>query len=247
MSNSNFIHLSVRSDMSATSKSAIGDFAGSARVPELVARAVELGHSALACTELGSLRGIYQLTVECERAGIQPIYGVEVYVTADHTKKAVPKELHAEITAGLPPGEWRDAVDAYAARHGYMQGERGLATLTLWALDSEGLSNLVELTSRAWIDGYYYKPRVDPALIEQYSAGLACGTGGPNSWVNRPLIAGKRREALDRARALARIFGDRLYAEVMPHGLMNHATANAFAIDLRDACLAILFAIWSVL
>lgn len=241
-----FVHLSVHSDMSATAKATIGDYPGSARVVEYVKRAAELGYSALACTELGSLRGIYQLAKESAKAGVRPIFGVEVYVTADHTKRAISKEDQAKITAGLPPEDWRDAIDAYAREHGYMQRENDLTTLTLWALDDDGLRNLIALTSKAWIDGYYYKPRVDLALIEEHSAGVACGTGGPRSYVNRPIIDGKRAEALDRARELARIFGDRLYAEVQPHALMINGKANAFALQLDSMGLAKLLATGAV-
>jgi DNA polymerase-3 subunit alpha len=228
-----FVHLAIHSDMSITGKPEIDNFPGSARVPEFVARASELSQPAIAFTELASLRGIYAQTVECDKRGIKPIYGVEVYVCPNHKLGNIPLAERERIQASTPDvNAWTDLIDAYAIEHGYMQRESELTTLTLWALDDAGLKNLFALTSTAHINGFYYQPRVDIELIRKYSAGVACGTGGPNSYVMRPIVEGRRSQAFRRAYELSTIFGDRLYLEIRPHRLLPQSKANAFAIEL---------------
>src|SRR5690606_29956591 len=112
--------------------------------------------------------------------------------------------------------------------------------LNLWALDDIGLKNLFALTSKAWVHGYYYKPRIDIGLLEEHSEGIACGSGGPNSWVMRPLIEGSRLEAKERAACLRQTFGDRFYLEIRPHHILTQDTVNRFAIDLASQGLGTL-------
>lgn len=229
---SNFVHLSVRSDMSGTQRSLLGDFTGSAKVEEYVAKAAEMGQRAIAITDLGTMRNVYALKVACDKHGIKPIYGVEVYVCQDHTKKDVPKELVEEITKNISPSKYREVVDEYAAGNGYTRGEKDLSTLTLWAMNDEGLKNLFRLTTKSWTDGFYYKPRVDVAMLKEFSAGVACGTGGPNSWVHKPNLSGRRREAIERTRALFAIFDENLVFEYRPHRLLEQEVCNSFCDEL---------------
>ena len=228
----NFVHLATRSDMSVTTRPAIEDYPGCARVDQFVHVAKSLGQPAIGFTELGSMRGAYLQTIECAKQGIKPIYGIEVYVCADMHLQQMPKEERERVQQDRSADEWREAVDHEAELAGYTQSERDLTTLNLWAIDDRGLKNLFAISSLAWIEGYYYKPRVDLALLAKYCEGVACGTGGPNSFVMRPLVEGKRGLALERANSLAQIFGDRLYAEVRPHKLVKQAKANRFAVDL---------------
>lgn len=231
--NSNFVHLSVRSDMSGTQRSLLGDFAGAAKVEEYVAKAAEMGQSAIAITDLGTMRNVYALKKACDKHGVKPIYGVEVYVCQDHSKKDVPKEIIEQITANVSPSKYREVVDEYAAVNGYTRGERNLSTLTLWAMNDEGLKNLFRLTTKSWTDGFYYKPRVDAQLLREHSNGVACGTGGANSWIHNPNLSGRRREAIERFRELCDIFGHNLVLEVRPHKLLEQKTCNDFCMELK--------------
>jgi len=229
----NFTHLSVRSDMSGTSRSSIQDYVGSARVEDYVKEAKELGQSSIAMTDLGTMRNVYSLKTACHKYGVKPIYGVEVYVCLDHTKKNVSPEQAKEINKNLPPSKWREAVDSYAIEHGYMRQERDLSTLTLWAMSDEGLKNLFRLTSKSWIDGFFYKPRVDVAMLQEFSCGVACGTGGPNSWIHKPHLAGRRKESIERFKELSEIYQDRLVIEIRPHRLLEQEKSNSFAVELK--------------
>ncbi len=229
-----FVHLSVRSDMSGTARSSIQDYVGAGKVEEYVKKAAELGQPAIAVTDLGTMRSVYALKKACDKHDIKPIYGVEVYVCLDHTKKNVSKELSEEICKNLPPSKWREAVDQYALDNGHMRGERDLATLTLWAGTDEGLRNLFKLTSKSWVDGFFYKPRVDVSMLREFSEGVFCGTAGPNSWIHKPNLGGRRREAIDRFKELSDIFPERLVLEIRPHQLLEQQTCNEFCFELAS-------------
>jgi len=221
-----FIHLSTVSDFSLLT--------GASKVEDYILRAKVLGMGAVGFTEIGSLRGFYEAQKQANEHGIKPIFGVTVYVTRDMSKKGLTKEQKAKVTEGVMAHEHAERIAEYEREHGYMGSERDLTTLTLWALNDKGLRNLYELTTRSWLQGFYYKPRVDLDAICELSEGVAVGTGGPGSAVNSPALAGKRREALDVAQKLYDTFGERMYLEIRPHKLLEQSKANKFAIKLAD-------------
>lgn len=225
-----FVHLHVRSDMSFPSPAPVSDYVGSARVIEHVQAAAAMGQKAIAFTELGSMRGMYEQIVQAKKAGVRPIFGVEVYVTPDVTKKNVSPEQREEIHKDLKPSEWREAVDDFADANGYMRRDKDLTTLVLWAGTDQGLRNLFRIMYESWhADHFYHKPRVDLRMLAQYNEGVFCGTGGPNSFVNRPLAEGKRRDAIERLDQLHAIYADRLRLEVRPQYIVAQHDANVFA------------------
>ena len=227
-----FIHLSVRSDLSGIARSSVQDYAGAGRVQDYVPLAKLQGQSAIAITDLGSMRSAFTLKQECSRAGVKPIYGVEVYVCLNHEKRGLPPEVQEEITKGMPPSTWRNIVDDYVEKHGFMRKEFELTTLNLWAMNDEGLANLFRLTSKSWVDGFYFKPRVDVSMLREFSSGVAVGLGTANSWVHKPNLAGKRRLALDRFQELTDIY-EKVLCEVRPHKTLVQSRCNDFAIELK--------------
>ncbi len=124
---------------------------GMCKIEELVAHAAELGMNALAITDHGNMYGAMEFYHAAKRQGINPIVGCEVYV-APHSR-----------FKKTPPRQARP-------HH-----------LVLLARDETGYKNLVQLTTRAHLEGFYYKPRVDKQLLQEHSAGLtalsACGSG----------------------------------------------------------------------
>lgn len=227
------VHLHVRSDMSFPSPAPIGDYVGAARIVEYVGAVKAMGHTALAFTELGSMRGMYEQIVQSQKAGIRPIFGVEVYVCPDVKKKNVSPEqrelIHRDVER---PSEWREAVDEYADENGYMRRDKDLTTLVLWAGSEQGLRNLFRLMYESWHpDHFYHKPRVDLRMLAEYSDGVFCGTGGPNSFVNRPLVESKRRDALNNLARLHAIYGERLRLEVRPQHILPQFESNTFAVE----------------
>lgn len=160
---------------------------GMGKVSELVKRAKELGMPALALTDHGVMYGAVEFYETCEKEGIKPIIGCEVYVAPRTINDKTPR------------------VDA----HHYH--------LILLAENEEGYRNLLMLTTIAHLEGYYYKPRVDKALLRKYSKGLiacsACIQGE---------IARKGLESLEKGREAVteyiEIFGkENLYLEVQTH------------------------------
>ncbi|MDR3296347.1 MAG: DNA polymerase III subunit alpha [Clostridiales Family XIII bacterium] len=163
---------------------------GAARIKDLVARAKALSMDAVAITDHGVMFGVVEFYKKAKAAGIKPIIGCEVYTAARSMKDK----------------------DAERDKH---QGH-----LVLLAKDGTGYKNLMKLVSAAHIEGFYYKPRVDKALLRAHSEGIialsACLAGD----VQRALLsgdyAGAKREALE----FLEIFGEgNYYLELQDQGL----------------------------
>ncbi|MCB0359353.1 MAG: DNA polymerase III subunit alpha, partial [Bdellovibrionales bacterium] len=177
---------------------------GAIKISELIARAKELNQPAIAVTDHGVMHGAVEFYSKARDAGIRPVIGCEVYVTTG------------------------------SRHHKKQQAHGGDAThhLTLLAQNNEGYTNLCRLVTTGYIEGYYYKPRIDFELLEELSEGLICLSGCLSS----ELASYAKREDLDGARGLveryARTFGDRYYLEVQPHNIREQRTLNAMCREL---------------
>src|ERR1700759_2233353 len=118
---------------------------GACRVDKLVARTKELGMDTIAITDHGCMYGVIEFYNECKKQGIKPILGMEAYMA--------PGDRRERSTPGGNAGE--------AAYH-----------LLLLAENLEGYKNLVKLSSIAYREGFYYKPRIDKEVLRQFSKGL---------------------------------------------------------------------------
>ncbi len=176
---------------------------GMAKVPDLVNKAKELGMSALALTDHGVMHGAVEFYEECTEAGIKPIIGCEVYVAPRTLKDKVPR------------------VDAYPYH------------LILVAKDMEGYKNLIQLTTIAHLEGYYYKPRVDKKHLRKFSKGLIASSACVQGEVPRKALEDikKGREAVEE---YIDIFGkDNFYLEVQEHkNVESQAAANKLMFQL---------------
>jgi DNA polymerase-3 subunit alpha len=162
---------------------------GLARVPDLVASAKERGFEALALTDHGAMYGAVQFYRHARRVGLKPIIGCELYVA--------------------PRGRGdREHGRDHKAYH-----------LTALARDAVGYRNLVQLVSRAQLEGFYYKPRVDRELLAAHSDGLVVCSGCPTGEVSRLLL----EERLDEARATLawykEVFGEGYFVELQQHDI----------------------------
>lgn len=161
---------------------------GLSQIPQLVKKAKSLGMPALAITDHGSMYAAIEFYKECKKAEIKPIIGVEAYV-ANRTR--FDKE----------PG-----IDSKRYH------------LTLLARNTEGYKNLMKLVTKANLEGYYYKPRMDKDILKEHGAGIICLTGCPGS----ELVHYLKNENMDDARTLVQFyidtFGrDYVFVEVMKH------------------------------
>lgn len=161
---------------------------GLSKIPELVAKAKEFEMPALALTDHGALYGAIEFYKACKEADIKPIIGTEVYV-AERTR--------------------------FDKEHG-IDNQR--YHLTLLARNRTGYTNLLKLVSRAHLEGFYYKPRVDHGLLEEHADGLICLTGCPSSKFNQYLRAGKEVKARELLQFYVATFGkENVFVEVMKH------------------------------
>lgn len=191
-------------------------------------RAREMGQSALAFTEHGTLRGLYESHVAAKSVGgIKVIPGEEFYVTDDATLRGLtPADKERILAQHETVAAGKAAIAAVEA------ARRSRDHVTVWALNDVGLRNLYRLSSWSWSEGYYYKPRIDIARLAQYNEGLAVSTGCPGGIVAGPLHQGRSSLALDRVDELADIFGDRLYVELMPHLVGEHERVSQQLVQI---------------
>jgi len=164
---------------------------GAVRVEELMGRCVELGMPAVAITDHGNLYGAIEFYQAAKQFGIKPIIGCEIYLA--------PGDM----------GERRQVPGRPIANH-----------LTLLARNLEGYHNLLRLVSAAHLEGQYYKPRADKALLARHREGILCLSGCLNGEINEFIL----KDDLDGARAslesFLEIYGaDDLYLEIHDHGL----------------------------
>ncbi len=163
---------------------------GMSRVPELMDRAKELGFEAIALTDHGVLYGAIEFYEEARSRGIKPILGCEVYV-APRTR--------FDRESKLDDRQYH---------------------LTLLAKNDQGYKNLVKLATQAQLEGFYYKPRVDHELLEQYHEGLICLSGCPSGEIPRALRDGNEERARDTALFYRDLFGvEDFYIELQDHDM----------------------------
>ncbi|MFH1193014.1 MAG: DNA polymerase III subunit alpha [Candidatus Jorgensenbacteria bacterium] len=165
---------------------------GLAKIDDLVARAKELGMDALALTDHGNLYGAVEFYKKAKAAGIKPILGVETYLA--------------------PNGRLNKRPRLDETRH----------HLTLLVKNETGWRNLLSLVTASYLEGFYYKPRVDRELLELHRDGLICLSGCVSGEIAK-LIAGKKiAEAESAAAWYKKTFGGDFYLELQPHAPELH-------------------------
>jgi DNA polymerase-3 subunit alpha len=200
MKHADFVHLHVHSEYSLLD--------GAAQLEKLVARAKALKFPALALTDHGNLFGAVDFYTACEKAGVKPILGCELYVA---------------------PGSRfeRSSQDG---------GYEGASHCTVLARTRAGYANLMKLVSKAYLEGYYYKPRVDRELLAQHADGLLVLSGCLNSEVSRLLTAGDEAKARETAGWYQEVFGkDHYFMEVQAHGLEQQVAVTEGTIRIARA------------
>ena len=138
---------------------------GLSKIDPLVDRAKELGMEALAITDHGVMYGTIEFYNKCKEAGIKPIIGIEAYIAP----------------RGMTEKEGKVDADYHH--------------LILLAQNDAGYKNLIKLTTSAHVDGFYYKPRIDLALLKKHSEGLICLSGCQRGEIARGLMNNSPAEA----------------------------------------------------
>ncbi len=203
-----FTHLHVHTEYSMLD--------GAARVGDVVAAAAADGQPAIGITDHGNMYGVLPFYKACKAEGIKPIIGFEAYQAGDSRHERPPRRGRVDDTGGDAEG-----------------GKKLYYHLTLLAESNEGYKNLIQLSSRAFMEGYYYKPRLDWELLETHSEGVIATTGCLGGHVLQHLLRGDEEAALKAAGRLQDIFGrDNLFVEIQDHGIPDQHRTNPMLFDI---------------
>jgi DNA polymerase-3 subunit alpha len=176
---------------------------GAARLKDLFATCQRTGMPAIAITDHGNVYGAYDFWSKATAAGVKPIIGTEAYLAPEHRRFRQP------VRWGNPAQKDDDVSGAGAYTH-----------MTLLAETTQGMHNLFRLSSRASLEGYFRKPRMDRELLAEHAAGIIATTGCPSGEVQTRLRLGQYDEAVTAAAAYRDIFGPgNFFVEIMDHGL----------------------------
>ena len=179
-------------------------------------------------SEYSLLDGACRVDALCRRTADDGVPGVAL---TDHGVMFGAVEFHDSAKKhGLTP---IIGCEAYIAPRGRQDRTvRDEAHVTLLAADEEGYKNLTALISKGFLEGYYYKPRIDMGLLAKHNRGLIVLSGCMSSLVAAPLLKKDRATSLKHAREFHDIFGDRFYIEIMRHGMPEEEIVNAGLISV---------------
>ncbi|MDE7311461.1 MAG: DNA polymerase III subunit alpha, partial [Eubacterium sp.] len=179
---------------------------GSNKIQEYVARVKELGMTAAAITDHGAMYGVIEFYKAAKAAGINPLLGCEVYVA---------------------PGSRFDRER--------VSGEDRYYHLVLLAEDNEGYGNLMKIVSKGFVDGFYYRPRVDMEVLEQFHKGIIATSACIAGEVQRELLRGDYAKAKQTALKYEACFGKgNFFLELQDHGLPQQKMVNPQLIRLSE-------------
>ena len=202
---------------------------GAGSLERLLERTKELGMNSLALTDHGNLYGALEFYEMATAAGIKPIIGYEAYVA--------PQDRFHKDAASMKEASFH---------------------LTLLAKDRTGFKNLLKMASAAFLEGFYFRPRIDKALLEAHNEGIICLSGCVSSEFNRALLSGgdperekahassefnwalysagepELQKAMEVAAWFAKVFQGRYYIEIQDNGLEIQRVAMQGAVEVAN-------------
>lgn len=182
---------------------------GLTKIPALLDWAKLSGMTAMAITDHGTLSGAIEFYKEATARKIKPIIGLEAYVTMRGHKDKDPSK------------------------------DKNIYHLTLLAMNNIGYQNLMRLSTLANLEGFYYKPRIDHELLEQYNDGLIVLSGCIGGEIGDLYRQGQDDKAKEVATWYKKVFGDRYYLEVQDHGHPEHPTSWQEQVEVTNKTLAL--------
>ena len=214
-----FTHLHVHTEYSMLD--------GASRIGEVVAAAAADGQPAIGITDHGNMYGVLPMYQAAREAGIVPIIGTELYQAYEHrSERPVRRNSQVDDSGGEVEG-----------------GRKAYYHLTALAESTTGYRNLIQLSSRAYLEGYYQKPKVDWEILADHHEGVIATTGCLGGHVLQRLLNGDEPGALEAAARLQDIFGrDNLFIELQDQGLPEQARTNPQLIEIARALQAPLLA-----
>ena len=213
-----FVHLHVHTEYSILD--------GASRLDELIAAAAADGQPALGITDHGNMYGVLDFYRGCRDAGIKPVIGTEAYMAHDSRHERPSRHGRVDDSGGDTEG-----------------GGKLYYHITLLAENDTGYKNLIQVSSRAFLEGYYYKPRCDWETLSDHSEGLIATTGCLGGQVPQALLAGDTERALERAARFQEIFGrDSFFVEMQDHGIPEQHRINPQLLEIARKLQAPLLA-----
>ena len=178
---------------------------GANKVDELIERVKALKQPALAMTDHGNMFGAIEFYLEASKKGVKPIIGCEIYV----------------------------APTSRFERKGVDKGNKEYNNhLILLAMNLEGYKNLCKLVTIGFMEGFYYKPRIDKEVLQEHNRGLIALSACLQGEVSFALNAGNVEKAKEAAQNYERIFGDRYYLEIQDNKLPEQEKVNRLIVEL---------------
>ena len=203
-----FVHLHTHTEYSILD--------GASRLDDLIAAAAADGQPALGITDHGNMYGVLDFYRKCKQHSIKPVIGVEAYMAHESRHERPSRRGQLDDSGGDIEG-----------------GGKLYYHLTLLATDDTGYRNLIQVSSRAFMEGYYYKPRCDWETLSDHSAGLIATTGCLGGQVPQALLRDNPAEALRRAARFQEIFGrDNYYVEMQDHGIPEQRRINPQLLEI---------------
>jgi DNA polymerase-3 subunit alpha len=176
---------------------------GAARVADVVAKAAVDGQPAIGITDHGNMYGVLDFYRAAKDRGLKPIVGSELYQAYEHRTERPARRGRQDDTGGDVEG-----------------GRKAYYHLTALAETNEGYRNLIQLASRAYLEGYYMKPKVDWELLAAHHEGLVVTSGCLGGQVLQSLLQGDAQGAYEKAGRFQDIFGrDNFFIELQDHGI----------------------------
>ncbi|MEX1100006.1 MAG: PHP domain-containing protein, partial [Bacteriovoracaceae bacterium] len=189
-----FVHLHLHTQYSLLD--------GALRLDDLFEKAKEYNMPAVACTDHGNMFGAIDFYTKALKSGIKPILGSEVYFTPGSRFDRRPPKKHRTL-------ESQDEEE----------GKYQIHHLVLLCKNMTGYKNLCQLLSKAYLEGMYYKPRIDIELLREYGEGLIATTACLKGEVAYNFFTGQDEKAGQAIQKLNDIFQDDFYLEIQRHGL----------------------------
>ncbi len=205
---SSFTHLHVHTEFSMLD--------GASRLDDLVAKAAADGMPALGITDHGNMYGVLDFYKACRKQGVKPIIGAELYQADESRHERPSRRGKIDDSGGSTDG-----------------GKKLYYHLITLAENNTGYKNLIQLASRAFMEGYYYKPRVDWEVLSDHSEGVIATSGCLGGHVLQSLMNGNEQEALEKAARFQDIFGrDNFFIEIQDHGIPEQIQTNPQLLEI---------------
>lgn len=177
---------------------------GAADIKKLIKKAKSLNMNAMAITDHGNMFGVLEFFLEMKKAGLKPIIGCETYVA-------------------------RNGIENVSAKE-----DRSGHHLILLAKNLVGYHNLMKLISKANLQGFFYTPRIDKKMLEEYHEGLIASSACLGGEIPQLIMNKGEDEALEAVLWYKNLFGDDYYLEMMDHGLAEQLVVNETLVRLSE-------------